>query len=361
MTLADMFVIRGTCLTGFLEEATALGADGQTLLRSAGIPPGAVGDFDSFITYVAMIQVLEAAAQTTGAADFGRRMAHRQGIEILGPVGVAARTTRTVAEALHVFENYLAAYSPAITIEVTAHPSTETTFMEFRLLIPDPPPHRQAMEMSLGVALRVLRFLLGSTYSPLSVHIPHEPLGSRSDYLREFGCTPRFSETKAGFTLQSADLARPLVADETAHLAMLGYLTTVIGRQDRHVSSAVRDLVRQLLPTGAATLEVTARQFHLHPKTLQRRLATEGHTFAGIVDGVRRELAERWLRDTDMTLTHLAHELGYSEQSVLSRSCRRWFGMGPAEFRAGHRLDPKSAMNRAPGHKPVLSGQESVV
>ncbi|MEE3849363.1 AraC family transcriptional regulator [Gordonia sp. LSe1-13] len=332
-----MSVIRGTSLTGFFEETTALGADTDALLRTAGIRPEDVGNFESFFTYVAMIHALEAAAQRTGVADLGRRMARRQGIEILGPVGVAARTTRTVADALRIFENYLSAYSPAITIEVNRLPNPEWAFLEFRLLIPDPPPHRQAMEMSLGVALRVLRFLLGSTFAPLTVHIPHEPLGPREDYLHEFSCTPRFSESRAGFTLLASDLARPLVADDTAHLAMVRYLDTVIDRQDRRLAGSVRDLVRQLLPTGAATIEVTARQFHLHPKTLQRRLAAEGTSFADIIDGVRRELTEHWLRDTDMTLTHLAHELGYSEQSVLTRACRRWFGVGPTRYRAAHR------------------------
>ena len=238
-----MSVIRGTSLTGFMEESEALGADAVALLHTAGIRPADVGNFESFFTYVAMIQVLEAAAQTTGAPDFGRRMARRQGIEILGPVGVAARTTRTVADALRVFESYLAAYSPAITIEVTGLPNSDTVFMEFRVLIADPPPHRQAMEMSLGVALRVLRFLLGSTFSPLAVHIPHEPLGSRDDYLHEFSCTPKFSALRAGFTLQATDLARPLVADETAHMAMLRYLDTVIDRQDNRLTGSVRELV----------------------------------------------------------------------------------------------------------------------
>jgi transcriptional regulator GlxA family with amidase domain len=39
-----------------------------------------------------------------------------------------------------------------------------------------------------------------------------------------------------------------------------------------------------------------------------------------------REEAERYLRDTDMPLGQLAALLGYSEQSVLTRACRRWFG-----------------------------------
>ncbi|GAB93223.1 putative AraC family transcriptional regulator [Gordonia rhizosphera NBRC 16068] len=336
-TLEDMSVIRGTSMSGYPELVSELGGDPSTLLRRVGIAPGDVGNFESFFTYVALIDALEAAAAATNTPDFGRRLAQRQGIEILGPVGVAARTTGSFADALRIFEQYLSAYSPAIAVELNPIPYTETAFFEFRILIPHPPPHRQVIELSLGVALKVLRFLLGSTYAPSSVHIPHEPIGSREDYLRYFACTPKFSEPRAGFTLPSSDLMRPLSRDEMAHRAMVAYLDDVIHQHGETLTQAVRELVRQLLPTGAATASTVARQFRLHPKTLQRRLADEGTTYAAIVDDVRRELTERWLRDTDMTLSHLSRELGYSEQSVLTRSCRRWFGVSPAQFRAESR------------------------
>lgn len=58
---------------------------------------------------------------------------------------------------------------------------------------------------------------------------------------------------------------------------------------------SVRTIVRQLLPTGAATLNVVAEQFHLHPKTLQRRLAEENTTFVILVDRVRKDVADRYL------------------------------------------------------------------
>jgi hypothetical protein len=38
-------------------------------------------------------------------------------------------------------------------------------------------------------------------------------------------------------------------------------------------------------------------------------------------------------------LAHLTRELGYAEQSVLSRSCRRWFGCGPNAYRKAARGD----------------------
>jgi len=43
-----------------------------------------------------------------------------------------------------------------------------------------------------------------------------------------------------------------------------------------------------------------------------------------------------------MSLSHLTRELGYAEQSVLSRSCRRWFGCGPSSYRNAVRSVPPS-------------------
>jgi AraC-like DNA-binding protein len=178
---------------------------------------------------------------------------------------------------------------------------------------------------------------MGADYVPLQVHLPHDPLTPKADYVRYFGCTPEFAARTAGFTVRTADLGRPLHRDDVAHRAVVDYLNGITPRNAGIVES-VRSIVRQLLPTGAATLEVVANQFNLHPKTLQRRLAEEDTTFAALVDQVRKDAADRYLRSTGISLTHLARELGYAEQSVLTRSCKRWFGTGPAAYRSQTRM-----------------------
>ena len=188
------------------------------------------------------------------------------------------------------------------------------------------------MELGLGVYLRVLRFLLGADYAPLSVHLPHEPLAARKDYDQFFGCRTFFAQPASGFTIRTADLTRPLKQDPLAHQAVVQYLNTLTAHEST-MTESVRAVVRHLLPTGAASLEVIARQFQLHPKALQRRLAAEGTTFAALTDQIRQATAERYLRDTDITLQHLARELGYAEQSELSRSFRRWSGGAPTAYR----------------------------
>ena len=79
--------------------------------------------------------------------------------------------------------------------------------------------------------------------------------------------------------------------------------------------------------------EVTAVDFSQVALDKGRRLEEEGVTFAEVVQGVRRRTAEQYLRDSDMSLRHLASELGYLEQSTFTRACRRWFGMSPLAYR----------------------------
>ena len=95
----------------------------------------------------------------------------------------------------------------------------------------------------------------------------------------------------------------------------------------------VRHAIEALLGTGTCNHREVAAALFMHPRTLQRRLKEEGTTFEDIKDEARRDLAERYLSHPDLALTQVTALLDYSEQSALGRSCRRWFGATPREFR----------------------------
>ncbi|KKC00670.1 AraC family transcriptional regulator [Mycolicibacter arupensis] len=327
-----MSVVRGTALSGYPDLVTELGGDPAALLRAAGVPERAVGTHDVFVPYLAVILAVEGAASATGTPDFGRRLALRQDIGNFGPLGVAARTAATVGGGFSIVERFLSAYSPAISARIIPGAESGESFYAFGVLIERSPPHPQTTELSLGVSLGIMRMMFDAPYAPLSVHLPHEALTPVRDYLAYFGCRPYFAQPVAGFTFRSIDLDRPLHRDDQAHQAMVRYLQGITA-ETPGISGSVRAIVRQLLPTGTVNLELVAGQLGLHPKALHRRLAAEQTTFAALVDGVRRDAAHRYLRDTDISLAHLTRELGYAEQSVLSRSCQRWFGCSASSHR----------------------------
>jgi AraC-like DNA-binding protein len=328
-----MSLVRGTSLLGFVELVGELGADAAPLLRRAHLPASAIGDHDSFVADRSVIAVLEDAARVTGAGDFGRRLATRQGLEILGPVGVAARTAPTVGDALSAIEQYMAFYSPALAVGVGPGPEAALASFEWRLLVDRPPVHRQAAELALGVACRIFKLLAGDDFLPTGVELRHAALTDRADYVRYFGCPVDFSADRYGFRFPAQVLDRPLETDSAVHEMVREYLGTIVVPSASTTVDSVVTLIRRMLPTGGLDLDLIADQLAQHRRTLQRRLAAQDTSYADLVDRVRREEAERHLRDTDMPLGQLAGVLGFSEQSALSRACRRWFDASPTQVR----------------------------
>jgi AraC-like DNA-binding protein len=332
-----MELIPASAMLGYPELVSSLGRDPRSILAPLGLRVEDCGDADLFVPLRNAILAAEKAATETRTPDFGRRLADHQGIEILGPVGVAARTANSFGAALAIFEKFMAAYSPAIAVRVNPGSSCDVVFWEWQVSVDPPVGHPQTEELSLGIMLRILRLLLGSSYRPLSAHITKGPTTSAAEYRRYFGCPVRFNERAAGFVLPAADLERPLAEDPGAHRAALDDLSTVISECTTSATRAVASLAGPLLPSGIVTVEMVAAQFGLHAKTLQRRLATEGTSFTAVIDHVRRDTAARLLRDTDMSLIHLTHQLGFAEQAVLTRACQRWFGRTPSAHRAALR------------------------
>ena len=93
--------------------------------------------------------------------------------------GVAA----TVADAMEIFANFMAAYSPALSVHIgPVADRPEQTFFEFRILMEGLPARAQTNELAQGVTLKVLRLLLGAQYTPLSVHLTHDAVAPVDEY-----------------------------------------------------------------------------------------------------------------------------------------------------------------------------------
>lgn len=93
----------------------------------------------------------------------------------------------------------------------------------------------------------------------------------------------------------------------------------------------VRAGIEALLPS--ATLSKVARRLGASPRTLQRWLASEGTSFAALVEEVRRARALA-LVEAGASIAEVAWMLGYSEPSAFHRAFRRWTGTTPAQWRA---------------------------
>jgi AraC-like DNA-binding protein len=93
-------------------------------------------------------------------------------------------------------------------------------------------------------------------------------------------------------------------------------------------------LVLERYRVGWPTIKQMADLAGVSVRTLQRRLAAGGQTYAQVVDQARAELAAELLSDTDCTPREIAAELGYSEPNNFARAFKRWTGKTPDQFRS---------------------------
>lgn len=78
-----------------------------------------------------------------------------------------------------------------------------------------------------------------------------------------------------------------------------------------------------------------AKRLGTTPRTLQRRLADEGTSFALVRDRARHAAALRLLCQPDVSLGEVSFLLGFSQPSAFNRAFRRWQGTTPRRFRSG--------------------------
>jgi len=105
----------------------------------------------------------------------------------------------------------------------------------------------------------------------------------------------------------------------------------------QHGAKMLRDVRRTillLLPSGRCTIEQAAEHLGLVSRTIQRRLEEQGQSFSSMVNEIRRELATRYVMESDRPLTEVAMLLGFSAPSALSRWYHTQYGCSAKQSRA---------------------------
>ena len=127
--------------------------------------------------------------------------------------------------------------------------------------------------------------------------------------------------------------ARPILEQQARLVARL--LAGEPGGGDESFVDQVRRLIQRDLGVTGVTIDGVALALRTSPRTLQRRLADAGTSFAAVLDALRQQLARQHLRDPRMTLDDVAARLGYSELRAFVRAFKGWTGVPPGRFRQG--------------------------
>jgi AraC-like DNA-binding protein len=327
-------MVRVDALRKYAEVVAQLGGDPDALLAKFQIDPAILSNRHAVIPYRSFVHLLERTAAELSCRDFGMRLAAVQGAKVLGPLEVAMRNSGTVREAFSYCAEHVRAYSSGTRICIEDDRAADTVFLRFEILLSRLPHHPQTVEHALLNTQYNLRDMSGGQVRAREVWFTHEALAPMAAYRANFGATVRFGQSMNGLLISRRAFDLPIPnGDPQLYELATNFIEHRFPPAEPSVSTRVRAAIERLLPAGSCSYAGVASMLGMHPRTLQRRLRAEGACFESIKDDVRRDIALRYLQQPAIPLIRVAELLGYSETSVLSRSCYRWFAASPRQLR----------------------------
>lgn len=346
-------IVRVVYLRKFGDLVTQLGGDAGLLLSKLRLDRAVLENRHAMIPYRTLVHLLERASEDLECPDFGMRLAAMQGsARILGPLGIAMHNSPTVGEAFRYCAEHVQAYTPATQISLERGRAEGSVFMRFAILLARLPYQRQAVEQSLLLTQLNVLNLSGGKVGAREIWFIHEPISPLRTYREYFGAPVRFGRSMNGLVFDEHDLDIPIAGrDPQIYELATSFVERHFPPTAPVLGARVRSIVERLLLAGDCTLPGVASKLGMHPRTLQRRLRADGESFDKIKDGVRRDVALRYIKQSSLPLMRVAEILGYSETSVLSRSCHRWFSVSPRQLRGGRSIRaPAEARGRPLEH-----------
>ena len=192
-------------------------------------------------------------------------------------------------------------------------------------------------ESSIVATLTVIHHLTGSKIRPVSVAFTHSSTADIRLYEEYFGCDVLFDQESNKLVFRSEDLdRRSLKADKSINQFMMERLQEKAEGIEVNVSKLLTDaqnLIKDALPSGIPFAADIGRHLGMSTRTLSRRLAEKGTTYRQLVQETQHQVSTELLTNTSETVSEIAFQTGFSEQSAFNRAFKRWTDQSPLEYR----------------------------
>jgi AraC-like DNA-binding protein len=309
---------------------TSRGGDIEALLARNGIPIAALTDPTMLVDAFACYSAMEDMAETLGDPYFGAQVAieaARKGTPAFRDSATHALNlgdflSRVVMEVSKQVDNVR--YSVSITPDIAS--------FEVHRTVKAPKPSTQLDAIGVALYVTLIKNGIGETFDPKDILItvpttaglppgflPRQALiESKINGLR-ISFPPHWLWAPFSLDWDLLEVSRGEFATDTAGEATLSYLRGVLtdNIDDQHLS-----------------LNRFAAICGLHPRRIQRVLASQGTSYSQMKDDVRQSITKDLLSNTTIPIGQIAVQAGLSGPAAFDRAFRRWTGKTPTRFRA---------------------------
>lgn len=301
----------------------------RRVAQAAGVADGVLEERDARIPHETHLALWRAAAQASGDAQFGLRVARSLKPAVYGALGYAIASSATVADAWQ----RLRTHSALLYDELALSHELRGDHIVLRYSLPGDAAPAELFEAVMASFIFTVRDLTRGCFEVERVRFRHRLRDAR--LARELGVEIDYRRDENAIVAEASSLTLPIASAEPGLAGVLeDYLADLKARlpKAQDFISQVRTVLLSALP-DLPTASQTARRMALGERTLQRRLNSEGTTFRELVDRTRHQVALEHLSRTELTIGEIAFTLGFADDRAFNKAFRRWAGCTPAEQR----------------------------
>lgn len=198
--------------------------------------------------------------------------------------------------------------------------------------------HRHLDEGALFVISQVAHHFLGKSWRPDWVELPDVRNSDLKELQELIETEIRPDCRMPSIAIRVSDLyalnPKPPQSREQLTLAELGALMEISPSQT--TVQAVQHILDISMDESIPDEESVARLLAIGPRTLQRALKSEGTSFRDIRLRFLVERAQVLLTQTELPISDVAKELGYSNPRAFRRAFKKITGLSPVSYRGKH-------------------------
>lgn len=320
-------------LDGFIVQH---GGDLDRVFGRSGIDPEQLLHPTLSLPLTNYCKVLEEAARQTGCDNFGLRYGQQFQPKALGLLGYIGLCSPTLEDALINFSEAFPFHQHSTLIELVDQ--GECYRFDYQVRHGAINERRQDAELTMGMALNLVRHVLGPDWAPRQVAFEHARPQDWHEHRDVFHADVQFTQGCNSLLIPKRDVVDKVMPGSDPILLML--IKDAIrqlgdnGGPEASLLDRARQTILATLHLGEPALDEIAHNLGLSEWALQRKLRDLGLSFTQLVDQIRQETAMAHLKQQHLSVTQLASLLGYSETSAFSRAFKRWFGLSPKQWRS---------------------------
>ena len=315
-----------------LMVAQAVGA-GDGALAASHLADAMAIDSDRKLSREAVTQWVTVAVAATGKPWLGLELGARVPVSAHGPLGYAAVTAPDLGACLTVLARYSRLRNESL--GWTLLPTDTGMVLLGHELVAWGVARSFVMDTVVAALLGLIEAAVGQWPAGLRVELPLAAPRWVAHYARFSPVEIRFSQPALAVHVATAALRLACYgADASAHAtACRDCERALVELGDRSMADRVSQWLAEAPPGQSPQLNQVARHCQVSPRTLMRRLASEGASFQGLLDAARKTRALWLLQHSSSSVEDIAAQLGYADTSNFSRTLRRWYGLTPRELR----------------------------